>query len=62
MRFFNTKLGLFSIFSVEYQVASTFTNSLTAAKMNGANIIVENSSTEIEHPPLVLNLGFGIAF
>lgn len=61
MRFFDNKLGLFSIISLEYEVTSTFTNNLVASKVDGATVSVSNPAT-IEHRPLVINLGFGVAF
>lgn len=61
MRFFDNKLGLFSIISLEYEVTSTFTNNLVASKVDGASVIVSNPAV-IEHRPLVINLGFGITF
>ncbi|MEA9356564.1 hypothetical protein SHI21_10130 [Bacteriovorax sp. PP10] len=61
VRFFDNKLGLFSIISLEYEVTSTFTNNLTASKVDGASVLISNPAT-IEHKPLVINLGFGITF
>lgn len=61
MRFFDNKLGLFSIFSLEYEVASTFTSNLDASKVDGASVVVSSPAT-IEHKPLIINLGFGITF
>lgn len=61
VRIFDSLNEIFSIISLEYQVASSFTMQNTASKIDGATITMSNPAS-VEHAPLVLNLGFGIQF
>jgi opacity protein-like surface antigen len=60
-RFFDAKLGLFSIIAVEYELASSFNSTLTAAKVNREKIDITNQASA-RHTPIKYTLGFGFTF
>ena len=61
VRVFHAKEELFSTFALEYKLASTFTTTTSASKLNLANIAISNSA-EAEHSPLGIVIGFGLMF
>ncbi len=60
-RFFDLKQELYSIFTLEYQVASSFTFNQSAFKINDANAGSATKAT-VEHIPFAVTLGFGMMF
>lgn len=62
LRFFNPKVGLFSIFALEYAATSSFTNQATDASKIDSIRVQAASPALIDHSPLVLSLGFGMMF
>lgn len=61
LRLFDLKNEIFSIFSIEYQVTSSFTFSKSASKVNGSDTSITNPAS-VDHSPLIFNLGFGLQF
>jgi len=61
MRFFDNKLGLFSIFAIDYKLASSFNTTISKSKLDQNDISLSNTSSAT-HDPFILTLGFGLSF
>lgn len=61
MRFFDYRSGLFSVFAIDYKIASSYNTTILKSKLDGNPLSLSNTSTAI-HDPFILSLGFGLMF